>query len=279
MDTILPSEPATYKQIIKRSFILYRASFSKVILLGLLMAVVVFVPRLLSDFIGQDIFADLGPIHRGQLWLIVVDLVALIFFVGIVWRMHCVLRNKHEPLAEDIYMGLKKVFYIFIAALLQCAIVFAVAAILYGFQILLYKYDLLFNKELTSLLLTIFVFAGQLFVLIYISTLFIFLIPLIATEKKGIMRAMESSVLLVWNHWWRVFSVQLTPWVVYIGILFVLRYILHIDLHIYLTAHNPHSIFTTLGNLVLFALFIPWVAACLLVQLRDLEFRKQSSIK
>ena len=59
MDTILPSQPSTYRQLIKHSFLLYRASFSKVIFLCCLFSVTVFIPRLLSDAIGQDIFLNL----------------------------------------------------------------------------------------------------------------------------------------------------------------------------------------------------------------------------
>ena len=81
-------------------------------------------------------------------------------------------------------------------------------------------------------------------------------------------------MLLVWNHWWRVFSVQATPWLCYLFLLFSLKYVLGINIHIYLLGQTSHSVLISLLHLLIFAIFIPWVAAILVVQLKDLELRK-----
>lgn len=274
MDTLLPSHPSSYSRLIKRSVRLYRISFKNIILLSVLLSFTAFIPRLFSYVIGQDIFLNLSPFSPYRLWLVAVEIICLIFFIGIIWRMHCFIINKHEPLAEDLFIGLKKVLYVFIAAVLQSGIVFAVTIIMFGLQILLQNNGLLFNPDWMSIVLTLLVFVGQLALILYFSTLFIFLVPLITIEDKGIVSALKRSAFLVWNHWWRVFSVQITPWLTLFFLLALIRFVLRIDIHIYFVGQGAYSLWISLFQLVMFALYIPWVAALLLVQLKDLELRK-----
>ena len=275
MDTFLPSHPETYKQLIKRSLNLYRASFSNVILFSFLLSLIVFVPRFLSFIIGQDIFLHLPPLSPHRFWLAAVDLVGLLFFIAIIWHMFCVARGIREPLIDDLNKGAKKVLLVFCATILQSLIVYGVAAIIFGLQLLLFQYHLLFNKHPLSIFLTYFVLIGQSALIIYIGTLFIFLMPLIAIENNGILKSLERSILLVWNHWWRTFSLQLTPWMYYLLVLMFIKFILRIDIHIYFIEHGVHPLWTIILNMVVFTLFVPWIAAVLLVQLKDLELRKQ----
>ena len=192
--------------------------------------------------------------------------------------MHCVTLRKHEPLIEDVKMGVKKAFYVFIASIIQSTIIFSCTAVIFGLQILLFQYNLLFSQHLLGMLFTIFIFAFQMAVIFYLFTLFIFLAPLIATENKGILSSLGKSVSLGWNHWWRVFSVQITPWLTYIIFLLLARYILNIDIHIYFIERGHHSMWSTLFNMIAFLFFIPWVASLLLTQLHDLELRKKITV-
>ena len=275
MESILPQQPANYGQVISRSLTLYRVAFAKIVFFALLMALIVFIPRLLSDIIGQDIFANIDPLSPHRLWFLAIEIGSLIFFIAILWHMNCVVRGKKEPLVQDVMTGTKKALSVFIASMLQCAIIFAFSFLVYGVLLLLNHLQLLFINSLAGVILTTVIFAGQLLLLLYVSTLFIFQVPLIALENKGILSAIENSVLLVWNHWWRVFSVQATPWIAYLCTLIVFKYILQIDIHIYFTNKSHNEIATTVLNMALFTLFIPWVAAILLSQLKDLELRKQ----
>jgi hypothetical protein len=278
METLLPSQPGTYWQLIKASFHLYRVSFSRIILLSFFLAVTVFIPRLLSDFIGQDIFGNLAPFSYERLWLLVIYLAAIMFFIGMIWRMHCVIIGVHERLLEDFGIALKKVLTVLLAYVIEAAIVFAVSMILFGIHILLHQHHLLFYGHPLGLLLTGFIFIGQFILILYVSALFLFLIPIVAIENKGLFSALERSVLLVWNHWWRVFSVQFTPWLVYLALLLVIKYGFKIDVHIFFVEiGKTYSIWTSLLHLVIFALYIPWFTATLLVQLKDLELRKHIS--
>lgn len=274
METILPSQPSNYKALIKQSLKLYRIGFKRIILLSALLSITAFIPRFLSYIIGQDILLNLPPFSPHRLWFIAVDIASMIFFIGILWRMHCFIRDRHEPLIEDLAKGAKKVFYVIIASLLQGIIIFAIAVITFGLQVLLQTHHLIFNTNISGILLTGAVFIGQLALILYLSTLFIFLIPLITIENKGIIASLERSAFLVWNHWWRVFSVQITPWLTLFFLMALIRFVLHIDIHIYFIEQEHHSLWPTLLQLVIFALFIPWIAALLLVQLKDLELRK-----
>lgn len=275
MDTLLPTQPSTYKELIKKSLTLYRASFSRIIILSFFLTIVIFIPRILSDVIGQEIFSNVPPLSPHRLWLLAVNLVGITFFIGILWRMHCVIRGFHEPLIEDLTVGIKKVIYVVVATLFESAILFALAMIMYGLEIILNQHHLLFHHQLMMTALIMLIFVLQFFLLVYVSTLFIFFIPIIAIENKGVIGSFEHSVLLVWNHWWRVLSLQISPWICYLILLFVIRSVFGIDIHLYFFKYTTHSIIATLLHFIIFVFFMPWVAATLLVQLKDLELRKK----
>ncbi len=280
MDTkLLPAAPASYSKIMKFSFVLYRATFFKVIWLSLLVAIITFTPRLMIDLTGKNIFMSPNWSKLNFLWVLLIDLINLALFVGIIWHIYCTARKKHEPLIEDITVGFKKTIYVFVASLLQAAILFAVTVIIMGLQILLADFNLLFNTSILGMLFTTIIFTAELAVIVYLYTLFFFFIPLIAIENKGVLASLEKSIALVWNHWWRTFSVQLTPWIAYLLILSFIRYVININVHIYFTQNLDYSIWTTLLQLVLFALLLPWIAGLMIVQLKELELRQGMSAK
>lgn len=275
MDTILPLHPESNKKLLKHSLILYRASFFKVIFLSLILATIVFIPRLLSDALGYDIFMSLPPFHPYRLYFVLVNFIGFIVFIAIIWRMNCVIRGVHEPLIQDFRVGVNKVWRVFIATIIQNAIVLAVLMIVIGLQILFFKMNMLSFQYVLGKLFTAVVFIGQFILILYVSTLFYFLTPLIALENKSILTSLERSVSLVWDHWWRVFSLQITPWLCYLILLMIVRKVLGVNIHIFFIPQGPHSIITTVLNIFLFIFFIPWAAATLLVQLKDLELRKE----
>jgi len=276
---LLPATPSSYDKIIKLSFTLYRASFAKVIWLALLMSVITFTPRLMVDLTGKNIFASFSLSNPYYWCFLLIDLLNVALFVGIIWHMYCTARKRHEPLIEDITVGIKKTLYVFAASILQAAILTAATIVIMGFQLLLAQFNLLFNTSALGMLFTGIVFTLELGVIIYLYTLFFFFIPLIAIENKGILVSLEKSIALVWNHWWRTFSVQLTPWVTYLLVLGFIRYVARINVHIFFTQQLEYSIWTTLLQLVLFALLVPWIAALMVVQLKDLELRRELSAK
>lgn len=275
MDAILPSQPSSYKQIIKSSFRLYGLSISHCILLSLALSIMIFIPRFIFVIIGEDLFRGMPIFSMQRLWIIAINLFCLTFFIGIIWRMNCVLLGKHEPIIEDIGVGIKKLIYVVLAVIIQSSIVLAVYMIGMSVQLLLSKHHLLLSGDLYGTIIAFVYFTGQFILILYISTLFIFLMPLIAVENKGVIGALIRSISLVWNHWWRVFSVQITPWIIYTLILLVIRYALNIDIHIYFSEVVEKSLWPAIMHAIIFAIYIPLSAATLLVQLKDLELRKK----
>jgi len=273
MDTLLPEAPLNYSALIKRSILLYKASIKHVLFLSILLSVVAFIPRFLSLTIGQDIFYNLGPLDPHRFWLFVINIASLIFFISILWRIHGIICNAHEPLKEDLKIGIKKVVQVFIASIIQSTLVFGTTLLIFSILLVIKDY-LIPSVHYLHIALFSLIFIAQFVLLLYIYSLFIFLTPIIAIENKGIISALKRSVLLVWNHWWRTISVQTTPWICYLLVLVIMKSILNINIHIFFAERSHHSLLVTFCNMIMFALFIPWVATLLLVQLKDLELRK-----
>lgn len=279
METILPTHPQSNFNLLRRSFVLYSASFGKVFLLALLIAILCFVPRLLTYLLGQNIFVNLNAQSRFNphlIWATILDLIALIMFIAIFWRMHCIDRGFHEPFIEDFYVGLKKIFAVVVAAFIQSAILLVVSTITMGIIIFLYQNHYLSGQiSTTGFAITVILFCLQFFLLLYVSTLFIFFIPLIAIENKGVLAALQRSMKLGWNHWWRILSLQFVPWFTYLFLLLIIRYPLHVNVRIFFVENNnPITLWEIILQIFLFAFILIWAAALLLVQLRDLELRK-----
>jgi hypothetical protein len=195
------------------------------------------------------------------------------------WRIHCITRDRDEPLAEDFFQGFKKMLYVLGATIIQGVIFFFVTVLIYLVQMVLHHYHLLFSAHLMGSILTFLIFFAQGILIFYVVTLFLFMVPLIAIENKGILSAIRRSFYLVWNHWWRVFSFQLFPWFFYLFALLLIRFVFKININIYFIAYGIHSLWPTLLQIILFTFFIPWVASVMIVQIRDLELRKHLTQK
>lgn len=274
MDSSLPSAPENYKQLIKRSIWLYRASFLKIILFALLFSIITFIPRYASIFLNKESLLSSFLLNPQRLWLFIIDIIALPFFIAILWHMYCVIRQKNEPLIEDLVIGLKKIVQVFLAVFIQAAFLLIVAITMIVLQQIYLQSDLFAVENFTGLLLLSVGFVLQLFLLVYMQTLFIFLLPLIVIEKKGVFKALSSSVSLVWSHWGKTFCVQITPWLCYLFILLAMKLIFRINIHIYFLENTHHPLGPVLMNTIIFALIVPWIAAVMIIQLKDLELRK-----
>ena len=111
METILPTHPERSLRLFKRSFMLSGASFTRVFLLAFVLSIIVFSPRLLSIYTGHDWLREIHPVRLSGLWVWALNLLCLTLFIAMIWRIHCVDRGFHEPLAEDFRKGLKKILY------------------------------------------------------------------------------------------------------------------------------------------------------------------------
>ncbi len=280
MEAILSTQPESNWELFKRATRLYKLTLTKTFLFSFILALVVFIPRMISTYLGRNIFATLTPFSASYFWIVVLNLVILGLFIAIIWHMHCVIRHKHEPIREDMLVGVKKVLTVFLAGIIENTIIFAVALCIIYMQTHLQQYNWLNSGNLFALVFTICLFLAQFLLIAYVATLFYFLAPIITTENAGLFSAIKRSASLVWNHWWRTISLQLAPWLCYLLVLLLLKFVVDLDIHIYfLTPHNSYDYSSLIINLFLFAFFIPLVAATLLVQLKDLELRKKLALK
>lgn len=283
MNISLSEAPESYSRLLLRSLRLYVASFFRVFFLSLILSFIVFIPRLYSEFLGQNLFSTLPVTSPQRLWLTLIDFASLIFFTGVLWRIHCFMTNAHESMVDDIKISLKKFPYILIAGILQ-NIVFILIFIIY--MATMFFYGMFHQNALTTehwyfdlfkqnyLFLLSFLIPVAAFFYMFFE--FYFYLPIILLENQGIISSLKKSVILVWKNWWKVFLLQITPWLIYLICLVIIKNVFKISIHIYYVEPDiEYTIPATLFHLVFFAIFIPFVATTMMVQLKDLELRKR----
>jgi len=265
-------KPSGYSKLMQKSFSLYRSSLRGLFLLSLALSIILFIPRILSFYVGHDIFAEWSGQNTLQLWMLFIELTAIVLLISIFYRLNCELGHKHEPYSEDLLTGVYRVLFVFAATIIQTFIIVGIGFIPFKTQMFLYENEL-FNVNSWWGAIGIAVFlAAQAMLILYVFTLFIFYLPIISVENRAIFRALFQSAHLVWNHWWRVFSLQISPWFVFaLAIMFLLMIGLNIDINNF--EYNQSTLLILIIHIVLLALYIPWVASLLLVQLKDLELR------
>ncbi|EKD54381.1 MAG: hypothetical protein ACD_60C00090G0030 [uncultured bacterium] len=266
--------PESMPQQFLRSFKLYIHSLFHVFGLALILSVIAFIPRFIMLATNQDIFFTTDFFAPQKLWLFLVEISCLIFFLSLLWRIRCFIATIHETLLNDFKRALKKIIPVIVAGFIQGFSIVLINFASFGLYLLLIHEGLSMDKPLLYLLISI-LFTLQLAAAIYIYFLFCFYLPLILAEGKSILMSLKESVLLVWKNWWRTFFVQLFPWACYLIVLLIIKNMIPVPVHIYFTEPKFITFYSVLLQILLFALFIPWPAAALLVQLHDLELRKK----
>jgi hypothetical protein len=271
---LLAIYPASFKQLLSQSLRLYRISILHVFHLALLFSITVFIPRL-SVMLGYGVFSMQSPFGYQRVWVELLGIAAIFFYAALLWRMRCQIFNMHESIFDDLKVALRRLLFILVASLIMTAIftLFCLGLMIF-YRFLLQHHVAVIQTGLFSLPLMM---SGLLFYFIfvvYLYFLFIFYLPLILTEKKSVFTALGKSASLVWGNWWRTFGLQMTPWAIYLVVLVIIKMVFQVDLHLYFDLSRETSLFATVIHIFIFALFIPWVGAILLIQLRDLELRK-----
>lgn len=267
-------QPTGYSGLMQKSKALYSNTLRGTFLLSLLLSIIVFIPRMVSLYFGIDVFYESAGYSAVSLWLVFIDLATMIVMIAIFYHLNCELGHKRDNIKQDIREGFFRVLYVFAAAIIQTLIIFVLGLVVFKTQMLLYTYDMLNNNSWWGHIGFACFFAAQTILLLYIFTLFIFYLPIISVENRAVFRSLLQSAKLVWNHWWLVFSVQITPWFAYFFALIFLR-MMGLDVHIYFAENSQSTMLATAINIIAFAIYIPWVASLLLVQLKDLELRYQ----
>ncbi len=266
--------PESYPQLIKRGLTLYRKAFRHVILFALLTAIAVFLPRLINLIWQYNFFAiNTSHPYLNRVCQLVFTLIDLTFFTAILWRLQCRMVGIKDTLLKDFITACKKLPRIFIAGLIQSFCLYLISLVGVVILLILLPGNLQDVSELDhlALFLTITLFTVVIF---YVFYLFYFYLPLILTESRSILGALKRSVILVHGNFWRTLIFQATPWLTYLILLVVLRSVFHIDLHIYFIEIKNVTLSSTSLHILIFTLFVPWVAINLLIQVHDLELRK-----
>lgn len=272
----LASHSETYSQLIRRSLRLYKHVFFRVFIYSLLLAIIAFIPQLSTFISDRPIQIDLTRFDPRNLWLLLINICALVFFAAQLWRVRCVVRDEHESVGDDIKVALKHIPAIFAAVFLQVLLIITI-----NFVIGTLVYFIIHDSQgvividtarsiLAAILLSI-----QTVAVFYALFAFYFYLPIILVENKGILESLRKSASLVWRHWWQTVSVQLTPWLCFLLTLIILQMLtpLSIRLYFYPSLSAP-DLLSTCVTLLIFALYIPWVACLLLLQLHNLELEK-----
>lgn len=277
MKVAISTQPERKPQLLLRSLNLYRLSITHVFFLALTVSIIAFIPRLFTLMVGEDIFTGVSLLNPRRLWLIVIDLGCLMLFTAIIWRIRCVITDKHESIREDIEVAVKKLPYIIVSSLLQFLLLYIVVFFFFAVA-----YFLIFHNNLPGFLslkdeiLSSTILFVQFVLIMYIFFALYFYLPIIVVENKTILPSLRKSAFLVWTNWWKTFLVQITPWIAYLVIIIFLNATIGLKLHVYFVPATANlSWLSTIVHILLFALFIPFFATTMLVQLRDLELRKE----
>ena len=169
-NAILAATPLTYRQLVAKSALLYKQSFTRVILLGIGIAFFTFLPRMIYDLFQVENIIRVPLFSYKQLYWYLIEIIGLIFFIAILWRMHKISHASDAPLKKDFIIGLRKIASVFIISLLQSLIMVGLLAAFYGILHLLHDAQLLFQRDFISVVLTWLVFICQIFLILYVST-------------------------------------------------------------------------------------------------------------
>jgi hypothetical protein len=273
----MPYAPSTQVEslakTLTRSWDLYRSTFLKAFLMALLLSIIEFLPRLITIIVGHETFAINAHFNYYRVLILFDNILELVLFAAILWCMQNTAQGYHETLKTDYKTGLEKLPAIIGASFIQLFLyalvsLSAIATVLY-----LDKYEFLPGTHILNVFLHGIPIMLQFFINLFLFVLFYFYMALIITEDNGPIDSLEHSARLVWGRWWKTFWVIVTPWLVYTLVLMGFK-ALGVNLHIFIIETPIYSmtLFPTLVHIILFAIFIPWFASTMLVQLRNLEF-------
>ncbi|MDA8561932.1 hypothetical protein N9L02_02325 [Gammaproteobacteria bacterium] len=126
------------------------------------------------------------------------------------------------------------------------------------------------NFSIHTVNFALFALLLSLILSLYLMFLPIFALPIILIENNGIFSSIKKSLYLIWGNWFKVFVLQITPLIVYFLTIVSIKSIL--CLYIYLPDISNFLLLSI--YVILMSIFMPFQASLLLLQLRDLELRK-----
>jgi len=246
--------PQSIGKVLDDMFRLYSASFSSVIWIGAVAAVIFSLPDLLVPIpAGDDPAAAFAAMRQHFLFLPLTMAASLLSQAIIVHRMHQFATGTDYGLGTAVRAALAKFLPLLAATIL---------------------YLLAFMLGLIALLIPGVIFGLTLY----------FYLPLMLIDGEGVFSALGTSHRLVWGHWWRTAAVMAVP--MFLIAVFFSIVVLMAGLAAGISAAagaqaggdaatSSVDLLTNVIIVMLSAFMVPLFPALLLVQVHDLKLRRE----
>jgi hypothetical protein len=249
--------PQSIGKVLDNMFRLYGATFWKVIWISAGAALIANLPSLLMPPMPTDDPEAAMAAMRQFLWILPLSMLATLYsYAAILHRMHAVATGANADLGTALRIGLIKLFPLLVASIL---------------------YFLALTVGLVLLVVPGILLGLSLY----------FYLPLIVVYNKGILAGLKSSHRLVWGNWWRTATVVAVPMfliMAFYGILGLVAGITGVGIAVggggeaeVQRSLETYALISELAATLFSAFIGPLFAALLLVQLHDLELRREGS--
>lgn len=244
----LASQPVSIAKILDASIKLYTASFSKLIGIISILAVLYIVMGLFTAQLQSNPAGPASPEAMALLtenlplllsFVVVFSILSFVLYAALIYRLDNVANEREDSLSEAAGVGLNKLPAMIVAMILY------IIAVIVG-----------------SILLIV---PG-----IILMTSLAFYLYFIVIDSYGGYSALRNSHSLVWGHWWRTVAVFTVPMIIWIAVMFTLGFVTA------LLAAGNQTVLQVLMNL-LSVIFTPYFFALGYVQFHDLKLRKSGS--
>lgn len=245
--SIIATEPVSIAKVLDSSIKLYTASFSKLIGIFSILAVLYIAMGLLTatfqpnpaappDAAAELLMENL-PLLLG--FVIVFSVASFVLYAAIIYRLDNVANEREDSFAEALTVGFRAFPSMFWAVFLY------ILAIIGGSILLI----------IPGLILSI--------------SLMFYLYFIVIDGLSG-YSSLKASHSLVWGHWWRTSTIFTVPMIIWIAVMFTFGFLMAI-----LAAGNQ-ALVQVVTNLIS-VLVMPYFFALGYVQFHDLKLRKSGS--
>jgi hypothetical protein len=229
------SAPLTISGVLKDGWELYKVSLLYVLPLTFIIAIMHVIPFLFNIVGFYHVFTNGRMVF--SLWALILYLVILFveaFFIALLFYiMHSLATEQKTDFPGALKCAVIRLIPLYIALLI---------------------YFIFINIGMFLLLLPA----------IFAAIILSMFLPLIIIERKSIYNSFDSSVRLVWGHWWQTFFILVIPSLVsYLG-----RNLSQFS------AWGMHGHWLLIVDVIILTLIVPYFYAILLVQYNNLKVIK-----
>ncbi len=244
----LPSEPLPIGKVLDHGFRLFTESFSRIVPIAFLIAVVGILPNLMVPWLGSENPEDMGAVFTVLTPLLPIYLLIMVWLYGsLIYRLGAVMYDRDSSLGTSFMVGLKKMLPLLVAGLL------------FGLLVMVGMIALIIPGIILSL--TLFFYA-----------------PLIVMDDEPIFSSLSRSHKLVWGNWWRTAAVFSIPLLIFMGLLAMAGLVIAVTQGAMVGAELSMETIDWIAQMVNFVVTIflaPLFYAIMMAQYHDLKLRKE----